>query len=275
MPPHAERNTPDHAHKSQDRSIRLPASSCTTTICRSPSRGVDGLRSHPRASRGRSMQDPASELPRISLLGNWVNTDILRRFSENTCVCEIVHSQWESMHAYGILAHKNLGQLLRLVRTLDTGQASFFLHIDKRADTAPYEQELGDLRRMPNVEFVKRYHSPWASFGTVRAQRAAMEAALRAQPRFTHVTLLTGQDYPIRPPYQIDAFFDAHRGTSFVEYGAKNRRNFKMHKYRFQNWWVYLAGQHWKIPLRKVGIRRSIPGGMRAYRGWAFFTLSR
>src|SRR5829696_3941304 len=74
MPPHAERNTPDHAHKSQDRSIRLPASSCTTTICRSPSRGVDGLRSHPRASRGRSMQDPASELPRISLPRTWVNS---------------------------------------------------------------------------------------------------------------------------------------------------------------------------------------------------------
>src|SRR5215218_10269452 len=73
MPPHAERNTPDHAHKSQDRSIRLPASSCTTTICRSPSRGVDGLRSHPRASRGRSMQDPASELPRISLPRTPVN----------------------------------------------------------------------------------------------------------------------------------------------------------------------------------------------------------
>src|SRR5215204_1919572 len=179
------------------------------------------------------------------------------------------------MHAYAILAHKNLDQLPRLVRTLDTGQASFFLHIDKRADTTPFVQELGELRRMPNVEFVKRYHSPWASIGIVRAQRAAMEAALRAQPRFTHVTLLTGQDYPIRPPYQIDAFFDAHRGTSFVEYGAKNRRNFKMHKYRFQNWWVYLAGQHWKIPLRKVRIRRSIPGGMRAYRGWAFFTLSR
>src|SRR5215204_3659742 len=88
MPPHAERNTPDHAHKSQDRSIRLPASSCTTTICRSPSRGVDGLRSHPRASRGRSMQDPASELPRISLPRTTVNKQSKRclgkRFIEDS-----------------------------------------------------------------------------------------------------------------------------------------------------------------------------------------------
>jgi hypothetical protein len=179
------------------------------------------------------------------------------------------------MHAYAILAHKNLDQLHRLVRTLDTGQASFFIHIDKKTDIVPYKQELDDLGRMPNVEFVRRYHSPWASIGVVRAQRAAMETALRATQRFTHLTLLTGQDYPIRPPHEIDAFFDAHRGTSFMEYGAKNRRNFRMHRYRFRNWWVYLAGRHWKVPLKKVGIRRSIPGGMKAFRGWAFFTLSR
>jgi len=109
------------------------------------------------------------------------------------------------MHAYAILAHKNLDQLSRLVRTLDTGQASFFLHIDKKTDTTAHRQELDKLGRLPNVEFVKRYHSPWASIGIVRAQRAAMEAALRAQPRFTHVTLLTGQDYPIKPPDEIDA----------------------------------------------------------------------
>ena len=209
-----------------------------------------------------------------------MNTDILRRFSENTCVCEIIHSQWESMHAYGILAHKNLGQLLRLVRTLDTGQASFFLHIDKRADTAPYEQELGDLRRMPNVEFVKRYHSPWASFGTVRAQRAAMEAALRAQPRFTHVTLLTGQDYPIKPPDEIDLFFDVHLSTSFIGYlpGDTKKQRKKQQRARYRNWYLYFAGRHWRISsklLKRVGIERRIPDGLRPVKGRAFFTLSR
>jgi hypothetical protein len=102
------------------------------------------------------------------------------------------------MHAYAILAHKNLDQLHRLVRTLDTGQASFFLHIDEKADVAPYERELDELGRMPNVELVKRYHSPWASSGIVQDQRAAMESALRATPRVTH--------YPIKPPHDRHAF---------------------------------------------------------------------
>src|SRR5215216_6008516 len=104
MPPHAERNTPDHAHKSQDRSIRLPASSCTTTICRSPSRGVDGLRSHPRASRGRSMQDPASELPRIPLPRRWVNRGI--RLAANCfsgALRKILRERWLSRESAGLL----------------------------------------------------------------------------------------------------------------------------------------------------------------------------
>jgi hypothetical protein len=174
------------------------------------------------------------------------------------------------MHAYAILAHKNLDQLARLVRRLDTGQASFFLHIDKKADLEPYKQALDDLGRMPNVEFVKRFHSRWASFGIVQAQRAAMEAALRAKPCFTHVTLLTGQDYPIRAPHEIDAFFEAHRGISFIRFFERKnrkRRNPQLEPphqaWRYKNWYLYLAGRHRRISsktLRKVGIERRIPG---------------
>jgi hypothetical protein len=61
------------------------------------------------------------------------------------------------MHTYAILAHKNLDQLCRLVRRLDTGQAHFVLHIDKKAEIAPYKPELEDLDRMANVEFVRCY----------------------------------------------------------------------------------------------------------------------
>lgn len=187
------------------------------------------------------------------------------------------------MHAYAILAHKNLDQLHRLVRTLDTGQAYFYLHIDKKANLAPYKQELVDLGRMPNVEFVRRYHSPWASFGIVRAQMVAMESALRATPHLTHLTLLTGQDYPIRVPHDIDRFFDKHQGTSFMRFFQKGRRRNRLlepphQAWRYKNWYLYFAGRHRRISsklLKKVGINRRVPGGLRPVKGWAFFTLSR
>jgi hypothetical protein len=184
------------------------------------------------------------------------------------------------MHAYAILAHQNLDQLPRLVQRLDTGQASFFLHIDKKTDITPYEQELGELGRMSNVEFVKRYHSPWAAFGMIKAQRAAMQRALRTNPGLTHLTLLTGQDYPIRPPHEIDAFFDAHRGTSFIGhfFGNTKKKRKKQERARYKNWYLYFAGKWWVIPskrLKKVGIKRRVPDGLRVVKGPAFFTLSR
>jgi hypothetical protein len=168
-----------------------------------------------------------------------------------------------------IFAHKNLDQLVRLVHRLDTGQASFFIHIDKKSDTTAYDQELGELGKLPKVQFVKRYHCPWAAFGIIRAQKSAMEAALRADTPFTHLTLLTGQDYPIKPPGEIDSFFEAHVGTSFMNYGAK------LQKRRYTDVFLYFAGRHWHIPLKRMGIQREAPDGMKLVKGWAFFTLSR
>jgi hypothetical protein len=173
------------------------------------------------------------------------------------------------VHAYLIFAHKNLDQLVRLVRRLDTGRAYFFIHIDQKTDTTAYSQELGELSKLPQVQFVKRYHCPWAAFGIIKAQKTAMEAALRADTSITHLTLLTGQDYPIRPPREIDSFFEAHEGTSFIGYGAK------LQKRRYSDIYFYFAGRHWHIPLSRVGIEREAPGGMEVVKGWAFFTLSR
>jgi hypothetical protein len=166
------------------------------------------------------------------------------------------------VHAYLILAHKNLDQLLRLVRRLDAGQAHFFVHVDKNTDTASYKRELRELSGIPYLHFVERHRSPWATFGFVRAQRAAMEAALRTGVPFTHLTLLTGQDYLTRPARQIDSFFDAHRSMSFVGHSPR-----KMLKRRFRHWHLYIAGRHWELPLAKVGIKRNIPGGMKPYKG--------
>jgi hypothetical protein len=68
------------------------------------------------------------------------------------------------VHAYLIFAHKNLDQLPRLIDRLDTGAASFFLHIDRKTDTTSYQGELGKLASLPNVHFVPRHHCPWAAF---------------------------------------------------------------------------------------------------------------
>ena len=67
------------------------------------------------------------------------------------------------MHAYVILAHKNLGQLPCMIDTLDTGAASFFLHLDRNTNAGAYEREIRQLSRIPNVHWVERHRSSWAT----------------------------------------------------------------------------------------------------------------
>jgi hypothetical protein len=128
------------------------------------------------------------------------------------------------VHAYVILAHKNLDQLPRLIDRLDTGAASFFLHLDRNTNASAYEREIRELGGIPNVHWVERHRSSWATFGVVQAQQAGIEAALKMGAPFTHLTLLTGQAYPIKPPHEIDLFFDTHPGTSFIEHNRGKTR---------------------------------------------------
>ena len=184
------------------------------------------------------------------------------------------------MHAYVILAHKNLDQLPRLIDRLDTGAATFFLHLDRNTDAGAYVREIGELSTIPNVHLVERHRSSWATFGVVEAQRAGIEAALRMGSPFTHITLMTGQDYPIKPPHEIDLFFDTHQGISFIRHnpGKTKEQKRKLERYRYKNWYLHFAGRHRRISsklLKKVGIKRRVPGGLRPVKGWAFFTLSR
>src|SRR5215210_167799 len=55
--------------------IRVPESLCAATVCSTPSRVARAARSPPMARERLSMQYPASERPRILLLGTSVNKD--------------------------------------------------------------------------------------------------------------------------------------------------------------------------------------------------------
>lgn len=98
------------------------------------------------------------------------------------------------VHAYLIFAHKNLHQLPHLIDRLDTGAATYFLHLDRNTDTAAHERDIREPSGIPNIHCIEHHRSSWATFGVVQAQRARIGAALRMGAPFTHLTLLTGQN---------------------------------------------------------------------------------
>ncbi|BAZ68438.1 MAG: beta-1,6-N-acetylglucosaminyltransferase [Pelatocladus maniniholoensis HA4357-MV3] len=120
--------------------------------------------------------------------------------------------------AYIILAHKYPKQLLRLINRLNTDDVSFFIHIDKKADSQFFHQLVTQLQDLPNVYFLKRYDSAWGSFNIVRATLEGIKLIAEASNDFDHIVNLSGQDYLIKSNEQIQFFFEANKGKEFLEY---------------------------------------------------------
>lgn len=114
--------------------------------------------------------------------------------------------------AYLIAAHANPRHFGRLVRTLTSADTACFVHVDAKAPIEPFRREAGD-----RVVFCSERHRVyWGEFSQVQATLAMLTEALRDPRRFDYFVLLSGADYPLGPPEQINAFLLANQGCEFI-----------------------------------------------------------
>ncbi len=115
--------------------------------------------------------------------------------------------------AYLLLAHKDPGQILRLVNSLgNTGD--FFIHIDKKTKATPFYHYLSTCN---NVIFTsKRHKVSWAGWSMIKGYMEALQLALNSDENYDRFVLLTGQDYPLMSNKQIIEEFSKHLRTEYV-----------------------------------------------------------
>lgn len=115
--------------------------------------------------------------------------------------------------AYLLMAHKDPGQILRLVNSLsDSGD--FFIHIDKKSDIQPFREALADNT---NVFFMDhRIRVNWAGWSMTAVYLELLEMAFKHPNTYDRFVFLTGQDYPIMTNQQILEEFDSHRNVEYI-----------------------------------------------------------
>lgn len=172
--------------------------------------------------------------------------------------------------AYVIAAHKHPEQVVRLVRRLATDRASFVVHVDRTASSAVDRAIRRGTSDLADVHFVERNRCYWAGFGVVSATLKAFDYLLEQDVPFGHAVLLSGQDYPLRPPEEIERYFRDAEGKSFmkcVPLPAPFWPEGGMP--RIEHWHLV-----WRRRVRvRVPWRRRIPGGLTPYGGetWGAF----
>jgi len=155
-----------------------------------------------------------------------------------------------------ILAHRAPRQLHRLVQRLRAPGVHFVLHLDRNT-SGPEWDLLSNELNSPDITWAQRVACQWGDFSLVDATLNCLEALSSLNAEFDFVILLSGQDYPIKPPAFFSQFLMSRRGQCLMY----------VYPFPFPTW--VNGGYHrlptWRIPFRGKP-RRLLPPQLAGFR---------
>lgn len=177
---------------------------------------------------------------------------------------------------YILLAHRMMDQLARLIRVLDDGTATFFVHLDKRAGAHLWDELQSQLHGV-DVRPIPRHPCYWGSYELVRATLEGIRALVDSKLEFDRAVLLSGQDYPIKSLSYIRQFFSEHAQDEFLECFSFLSENRWSHWPGAGNARSRAWGWHLRFRSRwlHTPISRRFPMGMTPHGGSQWWALSR
>lgn len=136
--------------------------------------------------------------------------------------------------AFLILAHADPVHLGRLCRALDH-RSRIFVHLDAKTDIRPFlAQDLPD-----SVHFIEdRIRVSWAAYSQVEATLHLIRAALSCGKDFTHLVMLSGLDYPIKPVEQLLELFNRNPKQQFIRFVDASETHYRVY---FDHYWFLEA----------------------------------
>ncbi len=181
--------------------------------------------------------------------------------------------------AFIILAHKNPFQVERLIKRLDDGVSSFFIHYDKKS-LAIENLRFSELEG--RIDWLEGLQTDWGGFNIVQATVNGLKAILSKKKEFEKIILLSGQDYPIKNNEFIDLYFSTSSYKVFLDYTIiPNYKRWKPRggMYRIDSYYLGLK-KHEKLRAKTLNLlTKLIPAfgrkqpGMIPYAGSQWWTL--
>ncbi len=123
-------------------------------------------------------------------------------------------------HAYLIMAHGSIEQLIQLMTLLDDERNDVYLHIDIKAGTIDLF-EIQRYLKQSGLYFIKRRNVTWGGDSQIKLELDMIEEAVSKQ-NYDYLHLLSGVDFPIKSKEYIFTFFEQHKGLEFVMIDHEN-----------------------------------------------------
>jgi len=176
--------------------------------------------------------------------------------------------------AHLILAHAMQDQLSRLIKRLQHPDADIYLHIDKKANITDFES----LKLNAKIHFISnRVAVDWGNYNMIEATLNSFAEIISKNISYSHINLLSAQDYPLKSASQIQNFLFNNAGKTFMRWYAIpeewdepiNRLN----KYNFGDY--NFPGKHQLQNLaNRVLPNRKPPQGLKIYGRSQWLTIT-
>ena len=134
-----------------------------------------------------------------------------------------------------ILAHKNPGQLQRVIKAMQHPAIDMYIHVDKKVDIRAFAV----LENIKNVFFIKnRVKVYWGSYSVIQA---TLNGFAEITPRgYDYINVMSAQDFPLKPVSAIYEYLEKRKGTEFVTCLSVDNQwqeaKIRVTNYFFMNW---------------------------------------
>lgn len=182
---------------------------------------------------------------------------------------------------YLIFAHHKFSQLVKLVNALDSPNACFIIHIDKKARgyrkfiDDPSSLSLLGNKRVSLLE--PRQAVRWGAYSFTEICLRALKEALKI-PGIVRFKSLSGADFPIRPTREIEDILLRDLKTNFLK--GTRPRNWRIQARTEQYWFDdtfrnHRLAHYFARVQRLLGINRKHLHGVPVFKGSAWWCLNR
>ena len=137
---------------------------------------------------------------------------------------------------YLIIFHTDLNHLKRLIGKIKDPRVLIYIHVDAKISISLIKDQLKDYE----LNFVeKRIKINWGDFSIIQAKINFIKQLIESKIEFTHLFIISGQDYPLISNQQLFDFLKKNIGNSFLQYSELHKENSHL-SYRVNNYHFFL-----------------------------------
>ncbi|MEP4198480.1 MAG: DUF5928 domain-containing protein [Aliishimia sp.] len=186
--------------------------------------------------------------------------------------------------AYILLCHKDPDAVIKQAEQLTAVGDYMSIHFDASAARSDFEQIHAALIENPNITFAtKRIKCGWGEWSLVQATLYAIEAALEAFPRASHVYMLSGDCMAVKTAEYIHDYLDDNDADFIesVDYFESNwiKTGWKEERLIYRHWFNERTQKQFFYAMfeaqKRLGLKRDIPSDLRIMIGSQWWCLRR